>query len=584
MVGTVLKHRYEVIEKIGEGNLFTVYRCDDKIDNRPVAVKVLLPQYASNRMFAERLLVEAQAMVGLAHPGIVEVYDCGEEDGSYYVVVEYVRGVDLKERIRRSAPFSLTTVVDVGLAVCDVLDFAHRRGFMHGDLRPGNILVSPEGQIKLADFWVSNAIASAQTLRTNAMMRSVHYMAPEIAEGKPATPASDVYSVGVILYELLTATVPYDGDTPIAIALKHAHDPIPSPRTINPGTPKPLESLILKALQKSPQDRFRSARSMHHELKSVRDALHFEKPLTWSATPAEEPAPKSAAKPTIKPAAEERTQIMASASVTNEEFWDQDDIPSFWVAAKKTLLAVIGVISVLIAAMIIWAMTAPGDVKVPNLVGKPLEKAETIAAEKHIDLIVRTEQFNEDYPAGTVYYMNPAAGRSIKTGKPIDVWVSKGSRFGTVPDVMKMPLEEAKTKITDAGLNVGEVGQDYSDTVPAGNVIQQTPKPGTKQERGQPVNLAFSLGSKDDGTTLSQEQYDSNSKTRSFSVRFKIPPGPEDQKVEIVVQDDFGETTAYSDIMHPGDSVDQKVQGVGNKVTIRIYIDDKLVKELKQWK
>jgi eukaryotic-like serine/threonine-protein kinase len=573
LIGTVLKHRYEIVEKIGEGSLFTVYRCDDKIDNRSVAVKILLPQYASNRMFAERLLVEAQSMVGLAHPGIVEVYDCGEDDGSYYVVVEYVRGVDLKERIRRSAPFSLSTVVDVGLAVCDVLDFAHRRGFMHGDLRPGNILVSPEGQIKLADFWVSNAIASASTLRTNAMMRSVHYMAPEIAEAKPATPASDVYSIGVILFELLTATVPYDGDTPIAIALKHSREPIPSPRTINPGTPKSLEAVITRALQKSPQDRFRSARAMHHELKSVRDALHFEKPLTWSAPP-------TAEQPT---AVTERTQTMASA-VEEASLDPCDNVPPFWLAARKTLLAIIGVVSVLIAAMIIWAMTTPGDVRVPSLLGKPLEKAEAIAAQKRIEIAVKTEQFNEDYPAGTIYYMNPSAGRSIKSGKVIDVWVSKGSRFGTVPNVVKLPLEDAKTKVTSAGLNVGEVTQDYSDTIPAGNIIKQTPSPGTKQERGQAVSLVFSLGPKDGDMTLTQDQYDANAKSRSFTVKFKIPPGAEDQKVAIIVQDDFGETNAYSDIMHPGDLVDQKVTGVGNKVTIRIYIDDKLVKELKQWK
>lgn len=403
MIGSVLKHRYEVVEKIGDGSLFTVYRCDDKIDNRTVAVKVLLPQYASNRMFAERLLVEAQAMIGLSHPGIVEVYDCGEEDGNYYVVVEYVRGVDLKERIRRSAPFSLTTVVDVGLAICDVLDYAHRRGFMHGDLRPGNILVSPEGQIKLADFWVSNAIASAQTLRTNAMMRSVHYMAPEVAEAKPATPASDVYSIGVVLYELLTATVPYDADTPIAIALKHAREPIPSPRAINPGTPKPLEALIMKALQKSPQDRFRSARAMQQELKSVRDALHFEKPLTWSARPAEkQPAPAPAV--TREPAPEERTQVMPTTRSprtvrvtapppTADDAVYEDDMPTFWVAVRKTLLAVIGLVGVLIIAMVIWAMTAPGDVRVPNLVGQPLDKAEGIADSKRIELVVRTEQF-----------------------------------------------------------------------------------------------------------------------------------------------------------------------------------------------
>ncbi|HAH87929.1 MAG TPA: serine/threonine protein kinase, partial [Armatimonadetes bacterium] len=138
MIGTVIKHRYELIEKIGEGNLFSVYKCEDKIENRLVAMKILLPQYSADRMFAERLLVEAKAMVGVAHPGIVEVYDCGEQEGIYFVIVEYVRGVDLRERIRRSAPFTPSTAVDAGMAICEVIDFAHKHGFVHGDLRPGN--------------------------------------------------------------------------------------------------------------------------------------------------------------------------------------------------------------------------------------------------------------------------------------------------------------------------------------------------------------------------------------------------------------------------------------------------------------
>ena len=591
MIGTVLKHRYEVLEKIGEGNLFTVYRCDDKIDNRPVAAKVLLPQYAANRMFAERLLVEAQAMVGLAHPGIVEVYDCGEDDGTYYVIVEYVRGVDLKERIRRNAPFSLTTVVDVGFAICDVLDYAHKRGFVHGDLRPGNIMVSPEGHIKLADFWVNNAISSAQALRTNAMMRSVHYMAPEVAEGKPATPVTDLYSLGVILFELLTASLPFDGETPIAIALKHARDPVPSIRSLNPATPKALEAVIARALQKSPSDRFRSAKAMFNELKSVRSALDLAKPSARvrDEAPVEERAETVAEtkpEPRTKVRTAPRTEKLPEPAPSREEpeYEDEDDLPQFWVAARRTLLIVIGFISVVMAAMIIWAMTSPPDVRVPDFIGTSLEKAQSVAADKKIQISVRTEQFSEDYPAGAIYYMNPPAGRSIKAGKTIDVWVSRGSRFSTTPNVVKLALDDAKTKVVDAGLNVGEITQDYDDKIPAGNVIKQTPTSGTRLDRGEPVNLVFSLGPKPGESTFNQEQYSAGGQTRSFKVKFKVPQGPQDQKVDIIVQDEYGETTVYSDIMHPGDPVEQTVQGVGDKITIRIYIDDKLLKEDRKWR
>lgn len=584
MVGRILKHRYEIVEKIGEGSLFTVYRCDDKIDNRPVAAKLLLAQYSANRMFAERMLVEAQAMVGVAHPGTVEVYDCGEDDGLYYVIVEYVRGVDLKERIRRNAPFSLTTVVDVGLAISDVLDYAHRRGFVHGDLRPGNVLVTPEGQIKLADFWVANAVASAQSLRTNALMRSVHYMAPEVAEGKPVTPGGDIYSLGIILFELLTANIPFDGDTPIAIALKHAREPVPSLRALNPGIPKSLEAVVVKALQKTPQDRFRSAKAMTNELKIVREGLNLSKPMTWHAPAPEEKTVEAPIRP--RPAIPEplRPGVPPEPVRVAEE-----GEPALLAALKRTMLVVVGLIGTMVIAVMIWAMTAPSEVKVPALIGKKLDQAQALAAQKKIELTIRSEQFNEDYPAGTVYYMNPAPGRSIREGKSVDIWVSRGSKYAMTPNILKISQEDAKDKISDAGLNVGEVSQEYNQDIPAGNVISQNPAPGTRQDRGQPVNVVFSLGEKASDVVAGEQPDQQNTQneskeSRSFDVKFPVPEGPENQKIQIAVVDDYGENIAYSDILHPGDKVSQTVQGVGNKVTIRIYIDEKLVREMQKWR
>lgn len=569
MIGTILKHRYEVIEKIGEGNLFTVYRCEDKIDNRQVAVKILLPQYAANRMFAERILVEAQAMVGFEHPGVVEVYDSGEENGNYYVIVEYVRGVDLKERIRRHAPYSLSTVVDVGLAICEVSDFAHRKGFVHGDLRPGNILVTPEGKIRLADFWVTNAIGSSPSLRTNALMRSVHYMAPEVAEGKPATPASDIYSIGIILFELLTGTVPFDGDTPIAIALKHSREAVPSLRALNPGVPKTLESVVAKALQKSPQERFRSARAMHNELRNVRDGLNLSKPITWS-----EPTEKTVVEPLPEP------------DLVPDEV--EEGQPVVLNALRKTLMIIIGLITLGIVALAFLAVTSPSDVRVPELMGKNIEEARKIAHDADIELIIRSEQFNEDNPAGTIYYMNPAAGRTIKAGKSVDVWVSRGSKFATAPDVVKLTTDDAKERIYDVGLSVGQISQEYSDSIPAGNVMLQNPEAGTRMERGQPVSIVYSLGPKStyvpQSDRLEAAEPEEIEDTRSFDIKFPVPEGKNDRQVQIAVEDKYGTTTAFNDIAQPGEVIEQTVEGIGDKITIRIYIDGKLAREERKWR
>ena len=567
MIGKVLKYRYEILEKIGEGNLFTVYKCEDKINNRTLAVKVLLLQYASNKMFAERLLVEAQAMIGIQHPGIVEVYDCGEEDGVYFVVVEYVRGVDLKERIKRSAPFTLSTAVDVGIAISDVLEYAHHRGFIHGDLRPGNIMVTTEGQIKLADFWVSNAVSSAQAIRTTALMRSVHYMSPEVAEGSPATAAADVYSLGIILFELLTGRVPFDGETPIAIAVKHSREPIPSVRALNPGVTKTLESIIARALQKSPDDRFHSAQAMMKELKSVRDSLHLEKPLVWSEV---------GEKKTPEPTPEE-------ADLPSEP----EKPESTWLTTVRNSLF-IGVIVAVVALFIAsyFASSTGSEVKIPNLLGKTVDEASTQLAANHITLQTKTEEFNEQYPEGTIYYMSPLAGRMIKSGKSIDVWISKGSKYVMTPSVVKLTQESAIDKLREAGLTTGEVSQQYSSTVPMNCIIKQSPTPGTKQERGQAVSLVLSLGMEPSevppaATTEQQDQSstDEEQTTRSFNIQFTVPPGPKDQQVEIKVVDDNGDNTAYTDIKHPGDQVKQTIEGVGTKVIIRIYLDDKLVKE-----
>jgi serine/threonine-protein kinase len=561
-----LKHRYEVLERIGEGNLFTVYKAEDKIDNRPVAVKVLLPQYAANRMFAERILVEAQAMVGMSHPGIVEVYDTGEEGGTYYVILEYIRGVDLKERIRRNAPFSLTTAVDVGLAISDVLDFAHKRGFIHGDLRPGNILVTPEGQIKITDFWVSQAVASCQSIRASAMMRSIHYMAPEVAEGKPATPAADVYSLGIILFELMSGTLPFDGDTPIAIALKHARDPVPSLRALNPGVPKSLEAVLARALQKPPDNRFRSAKSMLNELKSVRDGLNLAKPLVWSQA-----LEKTATEPLPEP-------VEVAYEPDEEE-------PPILSAMRRALLGIVVVIFVLAAVMAAYLWTNPQEVRVPNLIGKTLDQAERIVADERIKLAVRSEQFNEDFAAGTIYYMNPSPGGTVKSGKSVDIWISKGSKFATTPALVKLTLEDAKREIIESGLNVGEISQEYSEDVPAGSVISQFPTPSTRQERSQPVNLVFSLGSEPKEPPLTSEgSASATGETRSFDVKFTVPEGEKDQTVQIVVQDDYGENIVFSEIAQPGARIEQTVDGVGNKIIIRIYINDKLVREERKWR
>jgi len=568
LVGTVLKHRYEIIQSIGEGSLFTVYKAEDKIENRIVAIKVLRAEYASNSMFLERLVVAAQAFIGLRHPNIVEVYDAGSENGICFVVVEYVQGLDLKERIRRSAPLALSAVVDLGMVICDALEYAHRRGFVHGDLRSENVFITDEGHIKVADFWVYDAVASSQTMRTNAMMRSVHYTAPEVAEGEDATPAADVYSLGIMLYEALTGALPFDGDTPITVALKHAKEPIPSVRAANPGVPKQLELVITKALQKQPYQRYRSAKAMFNELKNVREALNLSKPLVWSSVGEKKSSPA-----TEEVVVEEERDVVVLSTLV------------------KTLTVTVILIALVFLGVVIYVWTGPDEVEVPQLIGKSLSEAREITKARHIELNVRAEEYNEKYDEGVIYFMNPPAGRHIKEGKFVDVWVSKGSRYASVPSLVRLTEDEARRRVTDTGLVVGVVSQDYSDAVPAGSVMSQNPAAGTRVEKGRPVNFVVSLGpkfeeqnvltpSEEPQPQMPEAQTQAQSEPRSFDVIVnEVPPGPQNQLVEIVVEDDLGKRTVFTQVAHPGDRVSHTVQGVGKQVIIRVYIDGKLVKE-----
>ena len=232
----LLNGRYELGEKVGEGSFFFVYRGRDTSTGRTVAIKMLSDEYAGDREFAERLRAEARQAVKLDHPHIVPVYDAWSEDGRVAIATEFVRGINLKDRVRRVAPFPLAVAIDIAAAACEALEYAASQGIAHGDLRPENILVTPEGQVKLADFGIGAAVCASSRLQMSALLHSAHYLPPEVAQGKLPSAASDVYSLGAILFEMLSGQPPFQADTPFAIAVKHLHDPPPALRRFNPGS------------------------------------------------------------------------------------------------------------------------------------------------------------------------------------------------------------------------------------------------------------------------------------------------------------------------------------------------------------
>jgi eukaryotic-like serine/threonine-protein kinase len=554
LIGQVVNYRYEILEKCGDGSFFSVYKARDKVLNRLVAVKVLIPRYAENKDFAERVTAEFQRTIDLTHQNIAKVLEADSADGICFTATEYVRGLNLKDRIRRTSPFTVSHAVDIAIAVCEALEYAHKKGYVHGDVRSQNILTDPEGQVKLTDFAMEPAISAFPEIASEAMLRSIYYTAPEVAGGGPVTPSTDLYSLGIVLYEMLTGQLPYEGETPIAIALKHAKETPRAPKLINAAVPKALDDVVIKAMGKTPAERYSSAGAMLADLRKVRDAMRMGEPTAWSAK-------------TAKPAR------------VSEEVEDEERPENVLRSTLKWLL-VFFVVVVLIAVLVVYVAMRhfPASVAMPDLKGKTWDEALQIAEAKGLQLS-QEEEFNDKYPVGQIYFTNPGSGSSVSKSNPnVKVWVSLGPRLVTVPDVTNLPRDKATRQINDAKLVVGHITQEYSDSVAQGSVIRQTPPPNDRLEPMKGVDLVISQGSQ----TLPTEGEDTSAlgRARDFDVKVPVPDDVTDpSEVRIVVIDDRGQTTPYTGIAHPGDTIRESVRAYGEHVKIQVYVGDQILKE-----
>lgn len=558
MIGKVVNYRYEVLEKCGDGSFFSVYKARDKVLNRLVAVKILIPPYSQNTEFAERLVSEAQMVSELNHPNISRVFEADSHDDTHFLAVEYVRGINLKDRIRRTAPFSISYAVDIASAVATALDYAHRNGVVHGDVRPHNILTSPEGQIKLTDFGAARALAAFPAIREATMLRTVHYMAPEVVRGEPAQAASDVYSLGVVLYEMLTGSVPYDGATSAAIAAKQMQDPVPSPQSKNSGVPAMLNEIVVRAMQKDPEKRYRNAAEMVAALERVKD---------WLRTG------QAPAAPTIR-------QEFESPQSREDEMAYEPEIERVENFRKTMIVSLIGVFAVAIVTAIIFALVFGGSrsnaLPVPNLVGQTLDAAKEIASRTGLTVIEHHE-YNDAIPEGQVYNTNPRAGGTVQKDRPnVDVWVSRGPRTLIVPDLTGVGADEARRRLTERGFLPGKTASEYNEKVPSNHVIRQSPVGGSKLEPSKAVDIVVSLGPEQpvpDATTTSSDNSDQE---REIPIHVDVPSTPNHQRlVRVDLYDTQGNRIdSQTQTADPGSPVDITVTGPNDRVQIKVYLDD----------
>lgn len=452
--GQKINDRYEIIRSIGEGGMANVYLGYDTILDRNVAIKILRGDLSSDEKFVRRFQREALSASSLAHPNIVEMYDVGEDDGVYYIVMEYVEGKTLKQLLKKRGNLTLSEAIDIMLQLTDGMAHAHDSYIIHRDLKPQNVMIKDDGQIKITDFGIAMALNATQLTQTNSVMGSVHYLPPEQASGKGSTIKSDIYSMGIIFYELLTGSLPFKGDNAVEIALKHMRDPLPSVREDNPAIPQSIENIILKATAKNPKNRYDDARSMHEDLLTALDDDRMnEEPYKYKYPEHE---------------SNESTKSLKKLEDIDNDGEDDDEEP---IATKiedngdkkrKKVIIILSIIfgvlvlGIITVAFIIPAVTAAKPVTIPNCQGLKVSQCEKKL--QGLGLEVRTKiktVSSSKVKKGRVVRTDPEKGRSVKQGTKVTIYKSSGEETFELDDYTGRNYIEVQTLLeTQYGLDV----------------------------------------------------------------------------------------------------------------------------------
>ncbi len=613
MLGKMFGNRYEILEQLGGGGMAIVYKGRDAILNRLVTIKILRPEYTSDEDFVRRFRREAQSVASLSHPNIVSIYDVGREGEIQYLVMEYIDGENLKTVIKREGAIPPERAVQIARQVCDALEHAHENKIVHRDVKPHNILITRTGRAKLTDFGIAMETGTATMTHTDTIVGSVHYLSPEQARGEPAGPKSDIYSIGVVLFEMLTGTVPFAGDSPISVALKHIQETPPLPSKIWPGIPPVLEQVVCRALEKSVDRRFGSAGEISRVLEnSVRDS---DGDVT-RFIPLDEEATRVIKGEELKAAMQERSVHKKRLSRGG------------WLA----LLVFLGILIAGGAFALNMFMNVP-EVEVPSVIGMTRYDAGLTLENKGLQVKVK-QAFHSSVQDGYVIEQDIDPGMKVKKNRLVTITVSKGQDLRTVPSVLNLTAQDAGIRLTEAGFKLNDQKQqDYSDQVPEGEIFKQEPKELTKAPRGSAITVYVSRGPKVDiqipdftgmtqedatakleelklqaspdigretnvdylqGQVIAQDPQQGTLVQEGSQVKLTISDGPgppvrtvdvsripvpddgQYHTVRIQVNDIKGTQYVYVKQHPPGDIVHEKVKYWG-KAIIKVFVDDDMI-------
>lgn len=569
--GQKINDRYEIIKTIGEGGMANVYLANDTILDRKVAIKVLRGDLSNDEKFIRRFQREALSVSNLSHPNIVEVYDVGEEDGQYYIVMEYIEGKTLKQLLKKRETLTLPEVIDIMLQLTDGLAHAHESYIIHRDIKPQNIMILDNGLVKITDFGIAMALNATQLTQTNSVMGSVHYLPPEQANGKSATVKSDIYSLGILMYELITGSVPFKGDNAVEIALKHMKEKIPSIRKQNPTIPQSVENIVIKATAKNPRNRYDSVKEMHDDLEVCMEKENAKK-VTFEYPENDiddsEPITKKKEKNKIEKPNVEYTE-------KKEESIGEDILETPKKRNTVILLLTGIVLFLLIIAGIFW-LTSTKEVKdviVPNVVGKEIEKAIKELEKLGFKYTIESKE-SETVAEGLVIRTNPKAGSTRKKGDTITIIESLGGEYHYLEDYTGKDYTEIKAKLELIGVNVNIEKKDVENKDEykgkEQNIIDQKPIYNKDEkkvlEKGDTVTL-YIPNIVNEYPDMIAENW-SLSDVMSFAEEYKINVSVLDKNGTIIPNDKLNDFLSASIIEQSRPPKDTIIEGITLKVKI----------------
>ncbi len=516
--GVLISERYEIIDKVGSGGMADVYKAKCHRLNRFVAIKVLKQEYSNDAKFVAKFRAEAQSVAGLSHPNVVNVYDVGEDEGLYYIVMELIEGITLKKFIEKKGKLEVNEAVGIAIQIAQAMEAAHDNHIIHRDIKPQNIIISKEGKVKVTDFGIAKA-ATSNTITSNAM-GSVHYISPEQARGGYSDEKSDIYSLGVTMYEMLSGGVPFEGDSTVTVALAHIQEDATALNELDPQIPRSLSRVVQKCMQKKPEFRYLTAAALIADLKRVTVEPDGDYVILGAAV--------VNSSPTIPLSGEDLKTIKGAARVVvdkpqeeelpgeEETEIDEDAIDPKLERILKVCSAVVAVI-VIVGAILLFgkfagwfdsgkedpdataspsAVSEEGKVEVPDIVGSTLEEAEKLLQDANLNW--QLQPVDSKAPANEVTDQEPAAGEMVDEYYRVTIYYSQNDDGATIPDVVNNTEAEARKKIEEAGLVVGEIKEEYSSTVEAKKVVGTDPVVGSSVDKGTTVNLIISKGTEGD--------------------------------------------------------------------------------------